>query len=258
MRVIAAALAAVIWFSEPVRAEQLAITSAHPDVAAGMLVVDGTGFRPGLSLALEGRDLKVLSVRPREIKAALPRLHPGTYRLVVREWFESARFVVAIGDTATPGPASTPGLTVVASNGNTLGTVVGVTKLFGTDPAVVARQDNGVWIALGIDANGVVPGSFPIFYAGDGCTGDAYAMFESNPAPLFRAVQRMTATDTTGFYPGNPPQSLSFPAMQIEDPMNPGARTCVSPEAAGWGGSRYVGPLQTIDLSLHPAPFTVQ
>ena len=154
--------------------------------------------------------------------------------------------------------AATPALTIVAANGVVVGTVVGVTKLFGSDPTMVARQDNGTWITLPVDSEGVRTGSFPIFFTGDGCSGTAYAYFESSPAPLFRMVQRMTASDTVGFYPAGAVQELSFPAMQIEDFNNPGTKICVSAPANGWGGLLTVGLLQTIDLSQFPGPLTVK
>lgn len=247
----------VVFAARLSRAQQLAITSVHPDTSAGTLVIDGAGFRPGVAVDLEGRGLKVMSVRPREITTSLPSLNPGTYRLAVRESFETARFIVTI---ETVGGASdvTPALTVVASNGTTLGTLVGVTKLFGTDPAMVARQDNGTWVTLPVDSDGVRVGSYPIFYTADGCTGDAYALLESTPAPLLRMVQRMTASDTTGFYAGNPTQQLSFPAMQIEDFNNPGTKMCVSAPDYGWGGVLTVGPLQTLDLTPFPGPLTIK
>jgi len=55
-----------------------------------------------------------------------------------------------MGPTGPQGPAGAttfagiPGLKVLA-NGTVVGTLVGVTKLFGSDPAMVARQDHGTW-----------------------------------------------------------------------------------------------------------------
>ena len=287
-------LCGIFSLSQPAHAEELLITSAHPDVASGVLVIDGTGFRSGLYIGLESDELKVLSVNTHEVKATLPAsLKSGSYRLVIRQWRDDyARFIVTIGGggaTGSAGPqgpagsggatgpmgpqgpqgaqgaqgpagatTTIPGLSVVGSNGVTLGPVVGVTKFSGTEPVMVARQDGGVWLSIGVDTTGVIVGSFPVFYDGAGCTGDAYAYFESNPAPLFRMAQRMLATDSTAFYPGNPTQMRSFPAMQIEDPMTPGTKICVSAPAYGWGGPQFVGPLQTIDLSQFPAPLSVQ
>jgi len=288
---VAIALCSMLALSARVRAQELAITSVHPDTSRGVLVIDGAGFRNGLYVGIEDYDLKVLSLSARQVTTTLPALRSGNYRLVIRHWRESARFIVtigAVGPAGLQGPAGTSGatgprgpqgpqgipgpqgsagpmttmgiagLSVIAANNAVVGTVVGVTKLFGSDPLTVARQENGIWLALSLGGDGVVGGSFPIFYTGPECSGTAYAMFEAVPAPLIRAVQRLIPTETTGFYPGNPPETRSFPTMQIDDPMNPGTRACVSASANGWGGDLYVGPLQTIDLSQFPAPFTVQ
>jgi hypothetical protein len=272
-----------------VSAQELAIASTHLDASGSVLVIDGTGFRAGLYAGMAGRDLTVLSVNSHEVRAALPALPSGSYLLVLRQRFDTTGFIVTIGATGPAGPqglagpsgaagltgsqgpagpmgpqgpagpagpvtpAPAPGLTVL-SNGVVVGTIVGV----GSDPAMVARQDHGMWVTLPLDSSGVAIRYYPIFYTGDGCTGGAYAYFESNPAPLIRSVQRMTAADTTGYYPGNPPASLSFSTIQIEDPSNPGTKMCVDATANGWGGLLYVGPLQTIDISLFVAPFTIQ
>jgi hypothetical protein len=281
----------MLLLSARVKGEQLLVTSAHPDTASGVLVIDGSGFTPGASVELEGASLKVISLTSHELKTKLPPLKPGTYRLNVRQWYDDvARFVVTIGGSNTGGPAGPKGetgsmgpvgpqgpagatgamgpagpkgpagtgLQVVAANGQPLGIVVSVTKFNGNDPVFVARQDQGTWVTLSVDTSGVITGSFPIFYSDASCLGQAYAMFESNPAPLFRLVQRMTANDTTAFYPGNPAQTLSFPAMKMEDPMSPGSTLCVTTADYGWTGPQYVGPLQTIDISQFTGPFTIQ
>jgi hypothetical protein len=284
---LALAVCATFFFASAVSAEDLAITSAHPDSSAKVLVIDGTGFRAGLDVGIDGRTLAILHVSEHEIRAALPVLSSGTYRLVLRQRFDLARFIVTIGGagaSGVPGPAGSQGpagttgaagatgaagpmgpqgpqgtgLNVVAANGASLGMVVGLTKFSGDDPVMIARQDHGVWLTLAVNTDGVVTGSFPIFYTGDGCTGSAYAFLESNPAPLFRLVQRMLPDDTTAYFAGNPVGMLSFPAMQIEDPVNAGTKTCVPTADYGWNGPLFVGPLQTIDLSQFPTPLTIQ
>jgi hypothetical protein len=308
-----AVLCGIVTASQPAAAEQLSISSVHPDVASGVLVVDGTGFRPGAYVGLETYDLKVLSLTSHQIKTNLPAsIKPGSYRLNIRQWHnDDARFIVTIGggggaagpqgapgpmgpvgpmgpkgtngtngpagpqgfqgtqgpqglqgpkgDQGPAGPAganSPAGLQVIAHNGATLGSVVGVGGFNG--PAVVARQDNGTWIAIAIDTAGVVPSSFPVFYTQSDCTGDAYALFESSPVPLIRSLQLMLPNDTTAYYPGDPATTMSFPTMLAPDPANPAQRKCVSAPASGWGGDQYVGPLKTVDLTAFPAPFTIQ
>src|SRR5437016_11947829 len=79
-------------------AADVLITSTHPDVASGVLVIDGAGFRAGLSVGLESVDLRVLSVTAHEVKATLPPLKSGSYGLTVRQRSGStATFVVTIG-----------------------------------------------------------------------------------------------------------------------------------------------------------------
>ena len=286
------ALCAALTLTPKADAQALLITSAHPDVASGVLVLDGTGFRAGVSVALENVDLRVLSVKSTEVKTTLPPVKNGSYRLVVTQRADSAKFIVTIGAgaagpagpqgpagpagaigvtgatgptgatgaTGPTGPQGAPGtgLSVVADNGTTVGMIVGVTKFSGNDPVMVARNEQGVWVTLAVNTDGVVVGSFPIFYALEGCAGAAYAFVESNPAPLIRLVQRMLPTDTTGYFAGNPVDMISFPSMQIEDPANPGTKTCVSTAAYGWSGPLLVGPLRTIDLTPLPTPYRVQ
>src|SRR5262245_28384304 len=90
---IVAAFSVVISLSKKASAEDLRITSVHPDIASGSLVIDGTGFRSGLYVGLENVDLKVLSVKPHELKTTLPALQSGSYRLEIHHGRgDSARF----------------------------------------------------------------------------------------------------------------------------------------------------------------------
>ena len=94
--------------SVPATADWLAIKAAKP--SAGALVIEGHGFRKELGVTVNEIELKVLSINPTEIKAALPPLAPGTYRLAVRQGRgEVSRFVVTIGSSSgdartAPGP----------------------------------------------------------------------------------------------------------------------------------------------------------
>ena len=65
-----ASLSAVVLLAQPASADWLAVTSAHP--AAGVIVIDGYGFRNDVNVSVNDVELKVLSVSTREIKAALP------------------------------------------------------------------------------------------------------------------------------------------------------------------------------------------
>ena len=97
--------------SRPAAADSLNIESAHPDTTAGVLVIDGSGFRPGVHVSVNDVELKVLSVNAHEIQVALPPLAYGSYRMAVRHAGgrgrdrddrderddDIARFIVTIG-----------------------------------------------------------------------------------------------------------------------------------------------------------------
>ena len=105
--------------SRPAAADSLSVVSAHPNTAAGVLVIDGSGFKPGLHVSVNGVELKVLSVNAHEIRVALPPLAPGSYRMVVRQWRDDvARFIVAIGGgSGYAGPQGLQGLQGSRSHG---------------------------------------------------------------------------------------------------------------------------------------------
>jgi len=297
-------LAAVVALASPAAADWLAITAAHPN--GGVLAINGHGFRKDVDVSVNEVDLKVLSVTPTEIRAALPSLAPGTYRLAIRQWRnEVARFYVAVGtgggaqgpqgpagpagpagamgpmgpkgltgatgsqglqgpkgdkgDTGPAGPAgSGSGLSIISAQGQRLGSVVGVTKFNGSDPATVVRNENGVWLAIQVDSQNILSGAFPILFKDASCSGQAYAMTENRSdqaAPVFRAMQRM-GTELVGFYAGDPVAPQDFVAYAFV--RNPGAADCY-PTAAqdGWSPAS-AGPLKTIDLTNLSGPFKAQ
>ena len=293
--------------SVPASADWLAIVSAKP--VANTLVLTGHGFKKDLNVTVNDTELKVLSITPSEIKAALPSLAPGTYKLAVRQSHNDvARFVVAIGggsstsqgpmgpagptgptgpagpvgprglqglqglqgvagpkgdkgETGAQGPTGPAGggLSVVSqSSGQTVGSVVGVTKFSGTDPATAVRLDNGVWVAIQLDSQNILSGSFPILYKTSDCSGTAYAMSENmlnTPAPLFRALQRIDS-EPVGFYPGNPVLSQDFVAYSYV--RNPAPAQCYASAARDGWSPAPAGPLKTIDLSTLAGPYVVQ
>jgi hypothetical protein len=159
------------------------------------------------------------------------------------------------GDQGPIGPTG-GGLTVLSAAGQALGTVVGVTKFNGSDPATVVRKDNGVWVAIQVDSANIVSGAFPIFYLDANCTSEPYAMAE-NPVngavPLFRMLQRIDS-EPFGFYPGNPVQVQAFQGMSFTS--NP--VSCQPTLGTGWDAPVAAGPLKSIDLSNLNGPYTVQ
>jgi hypothetical protein len=163
------------------------------------------------------------------------------------------------GDTGPAGPAgSGSGLSVVSASGAVVGSVVGVTKFSGSDPATVVRNDHGTWVAIQLDSNNILSGAFPIFYKDGGCT-QAYAVAENSPVPLFRLMQRVDA-QLVGFYAGDPVASQTFVAYSFV--MNPVGSDCIHPTDASadpWLSSASVaGPLKTIDLTNLTGPYTVK
>jgi Collagen triple helix repeat (20 copies) len=305
-----AATSAVVLLARPAAADSMSVVSAQPNSASGVLVINGYGFRTDTYVSVNDVELKVLSIKAQEIRAALPPLAPGSYRLAVHhKWGDSARFIVTIGGTGSgpqgpqgpagpsgavgakgpagptgpqgpqglqglqglqgpkgekgdQGPAgpttqvSGGGLTVVSASGQTLGTVVGVTKFNGSDPATVVRKENGIWVAIQVDSVNMLSGAFPILYLDSLCQGQAYAMLEndpSSPAPLFRSLQRIDG-DLVAFYPGNPVQVQSFQGYSLtRDPVD-----CHATLHTGWDAPAAAGPLKTIDVSNLSGPFTVQ
>ena len=291
--------------SVPAAADWLAIKAAKPNGA--VLLIEGHGFKKDVDVSVNEVDLKVLSVSASEIRAALPSLAPGTYRIAIRQFRnEVARFYVTIGGggTASQGPQGPQGpmgpagpagamgprgpqgvqgnqgsqglqglkgdqgpagpagggLTVMSASGQGVGVVAGITKaaIAGDmlDQAMVLRKDNGVWVAIQLDSQNILTGSFPIFYKDALCQTQAYAMAENNPnnpAPLVRALQRIDS-EQVAFYPGDPIQSQLFEGVSYS--RNP--VVCQKAVDLGWDRLVPAGPLKTLDLTNLAGPFTVQ
>lgn len=286
--------------SVPATADWLAIKAAKPN--AGVLLIEGHGFKKDIGVSVNEIELKVLSINPNEIKAALPPLASGTYRLAVRQGRgEVSRFVVTIGggtasqgpqgpqgpagpagamgprgpqglqglvgpkgdkgETGATGPAGSAGggmMVYSQPSGLALGTVAGVTKFTGSDPATVVRNENGVWVAIQVDSQNILSGAFPILYKDGTCSGQAYAMSENpigSAVPLFRSMQRIDA-DPVGFFAGDPVATQSFVAYSYV--RNPAPADCfATAQQDGWSPSP-AGPLKTIDLSNLTGPYRVQ
>ncbi|MGD9902457.1 MAG: IPT/TIG domain-containing protein [Vicinamibacterales bacterium] len=156
------------------------------------------------------------------------------------------------GDAGPAGPAGPGGMTVLAANGEALGTLVSFSP-GGT--SMVALQHNGVWLFAPVGAAGIQPMAFDAFYLTDDCSGQAYLPLDTNPAPLFRLLQLTAEGATTGYYAGEPSAVAQFPRQRaLGDP----AAACVSTTETGWSAPMLAGPLQTLDLTPYPGPFRVQ
>jgi hypothetical protein len=146
----------------------------------------------------------------------------------------------------------------MSAQGQRLGTVVGVTKFNGSDPATVVRNENGVWVAIQVDSQNILSGAFPILYKDASCSGQAYAMTEntaSSAPPVFRAMQR-TGDELVGFYAGDPVAPQAFVAYSFV--RNPGAADCYATAAEDGWSPASAGPLKTIDLTNLSGPFKAQ
>ena len=88
--------------------DQSFVKSARQDASTGHLVIIGSGFRTGTSVVLNGKSLKVVKLQSNEIRAELPAMLPGTYRLVLSRWGDAEQFVVAVGIGAGGGSGQGP------------------------------------------------------------------------------------------------------------------------------------------------------
>lgn len=122
------AVAMIGLTSSPASADEMYIRSAHQN-SAGELVLGGSGFRQGVRVWLDFGELQVLSVNEREVHVKMPKLGPGTYRLIAdHSRSRATSFIVAVGGAAgsgtgpagpqgpvgpqgPPGPAGPRGLT---------------------------------------------------------------------------------------------------------------------------------------------------
>ncbi|MGB7220403.1 MAG: hypothetical protein WBD07_16515 [Vicinamibacterales bacterium] len=156
------------------------------------------------------------------------------------------------GETGLPGaPGEAGGLYVLAANGKELGTVV---KFSFGEPTMVALRDNGVWLAVPIDQNGIYATSYYALYADGACATPAYVQQDSNPLPLFRLLQTVNPGDTTAYYAGNPARVMTPGSISLLGRPN----DCQSAVGTGYDVPTFVGPLKTFDLSAFPGPFTIK
>ncbi len=90
--------------ASPAVAQSFVVFSARHDAAAGQVVLVGSGFRADMRILLNGAPLPNAAVTSREMRAKLPVLEPGTYRLVIDPKRGNAqRFMVTVNAPATGG-----------------------------------------------------------------------------------------------------------------------------------------------------------
>ena len=98
-RVTSLLCAMVALTSGPAFADQFVLFSARHDAVARQVVLVGSGFRSDMRIGLNGAALPTVSVTSAEMRAALPDLEPGTYRLVIES---AARPVAAFHPHRVP------------------------------------------------------------------------------------------------------------------------------------------------------------
>ncbi|MCC6992294.1 MAG: collagen-like protein [Acidobacteria bacterium] len=102
--------ALLVLAASPAFAQSFVVFSARHDAAAGQVVLIGSGFRADMRILLNGAPLPNAAVTGSEMRARLPKLDPGTYRLVIDPKRGNAqRFMVtvnppAMGGSGVPGP----------------------------------------------------------------------------------------------------------------------------------------------------------
>lgn len=153
------------------------------------------------------------------------------------------------------GPAGsggvTPGLTVVAGNGATFGTVVGV-NLGG--PASVILKDMGVWLAATVDVDGLNSmGSYALYLDG-ACATAPYVAVGGAAPPLHRPLVALAAGDPVAYYAGNP---ITMQTFQSLSPLGQPSQ-CLATAWAGYDYPMLAGPLTTFDMTRFPKPFTLK
>lgn len=111
------AAAAQAAAAQTAAAQYFNVTSTRQDPATGLLVINGSGFRNDMVVRLNESRLTVVSVTNAEIRAQMPALPAGTYRVVIdQRRGDAQRFVVTVGvgggnggGSGVPGPPGPQG-----------------------------------------------------------------------------------------------------------------------------------------------------
>ena len=123
------------------------------------------------------------------------------------------------GPQGAPGPqgpaGASVGVSMVAANGATFGTVLAFTP---GSPTQVATQDGGVWLQAPVNPDGLVPMSFFALYADAACTSAPYVPVDTIPAPFFRLLQMVNAGDQTAVLRGQSARASGVPGPVAAGP----------------------------------------
>ncbi|MGE0812424.1 MAG: hypothetical protein AB7O28_01690 [Vicinamibacterales bacterium] len=273
------------------------VLSARRDVEHGQVVVTGRGFRPDLHLVLNGAVLPTVSASASEVRAVMPDLAPGTYRLALvdRRYYTLRAFVLAVGgDGGEPGPAGPAGPAGAPGPMGPMGPMgpagpAGATGATGpagpAGPQGPAGTSGGLQLvaanglALGSVA-GVAPGSTTsVVFEDGGVWLVAQVGGDGLQAQGFFSVYADGACATQPFVPVEVTPAPLFRLLQLASPADPVGyypgnpvlvqafqsmspfgqpQTCMPTAGTGWDQPMLAGPQQTFDLTRFPRPFTVK
>jgi len=275
--------------ASPAFAQQFVVFSARHDAANGQVVLVGSGFRADMRILLNGAPLPNAAVTGSEMRAKLPVLEPGTYRLVIDPKRGNAqRFMVTVNPpatsgTAVPGPMGPqgpagpqgpqgpagaagpagamgpqgaqgpqgPAGASVATVVDAVGATLGTVLSFQPGSAtLVALQHEGVWLVAPVTTDGIQPTSYFALYTDANCETAPFLPLDTDPAPFYRLLQTTAAGATTGYYAGNPTERRTFLATSPLGEPGQCQQSGIGPTLAG--------PLRTMTLGPFRAPFSVR
>lgn len=156
------------------------------------------------------------------------------------------------GPAGPPGAAGVPaGVTVVAANGATFGTAVGVPV---SGPASVLLQDQGVWLVASVDSDGLNSMGAYALYLDSACRGLPFVTLGGSAPPLHRPLLTLSLGDPVAYYAGDPVTLQTFHGLS---PLGMPTQ-CVPTAGTGFDYPMLAGPQQTFDMTRFPRPFTVK
>lgn len=156
------------------------------------------------------------------------------------------------GPAGPPGTAgAVPGVTVLAGNGATFGTVIGASV---SGSASVVLQDQGVWLVASIDADGLNSMGAYALYLDGACRSTPYITLGGSAPPLHRPLLTLSIGDPVAYYAGNPVALQSFQSLSPLGQQD----QCVPTAGTGFDYAMLAGPQQTFDMTRFPKPFTVK
>ena len=288
---------ALLAVSHPAAADQFTLSSARQDAASGELVVGGFGFRPGVRVVLGAVEIPVTSVTLREVRAKLPAVPPGSYRIIVSQGRGSVerRFIVSLGGGGTTqGPQGPPGPPGVAGPPGEPGAPGAAGPPGAPGPMGPPGPQGGVGATGGsggmsvVAANGTRLGTIVSFDIGQ----TALVALQDNETWLVVPVDAQGIVPTA-FYAlyadatcsGQayvPMESNPAPLLRLLQTVVRGDATgyyagdtaevltfagystlghpesCQPTAGTGWDAPMLAGPAHTVDLSDLRAPFTVR